>query len=60
MEIASAPDEMDLLRNLREGDVSAFEQLYGQYKIKLTGNFLRMLKSPELVEDVLQNLFLGL
>ncbi|GGH30553.1 sigma-70 family RNA polymerase sigma factor [Sphingobacterium alkalisoli] len=60
MEIASAPDEMDLLRKLREGDVSAFEQLYGQYKIKLTGNLLRMLKSPELVEDVLQDLFLGL
>jgi len=53
-------NEPDLLLRLREGDTLAFEALYNQYKIRLTANLLRILKSPELVEDVLQDVFLGI
>lgn len=53
-------DEKELLIGLREGNKSAFEEIYDRYKIKLTGNLLRMLKSQELVEDVMQDIFMGL
>ena len=53
-------NEPDLLLRLREGDTLAFEALYNQYKVRLTANLLRILKSPELVEDVLQDVFLGI
>jgi len=53
-------NEQELLLRLRNGETSAFEELYNQYKIKLTVNLLRVLKSTELVEDVLQDVFLGI
>lgn len=53
-------DEKALLLQLRNSEKPAFEELYRRYKIRLTGNLLRMLKSPELVEDVMQDIFLGI
>ncbi len=53
-------DEKELLLKLRNSEKPAFEELYHRYKIRLTGNLLRMLKSPELVEDVMQDIFLGI
>ncbi|MBD1420345.1 RNA polymerase sigma factor [Sphingobacterium chuzhouense] len=53
-------DEKELLVRFREGNKSAFEEIYNRYKIKLTGNLLRMLKSRELVEDVIQDIFMSL
>lgn len=55
----SYSDEKELLLQLRMGHKSAFEELYSRYKLRLTGNLLRILKSPELVEDVIQDVFLG-
>ncbi|GAA4778154.1 RNA polymerase sigma-70 factor [Olivibacter ginsenosidimutans] len=53
-------NEQELLLRLRDGDTLAFEELYNQYKIRLTANLLRIVKSSELVEDVLQDVFLGI
>ncbi|HMR19327.1 MAG TPA: sigma-70 family RNA polymerase sigma factor [Sphingobacterium sp.] len=53
-------NERELLLRLQSGDTSAFKELYNQYKLRLTANLLRVLKSPDLVEDVLQDVFLGI
>lgn len=51
-------EERALLIRLREGEHAAFEKLYGQYKLLLLSNMLHVLKSAELAEEVLQDLFL--
>ncbi len=53
-------DLKDLLSRLRNGDKAAFEHVYHLHKTTLASNLLRVLKSPELVEDVLQHLFMRL
>jgi len=50
--------EKELLLRLKDGDHNAFEEIYHLYKDKLIGNLLRMLKSRELVEELVQELFL--
>lgn len=50
--------EKELVGQLREGDRSAFEQLYHLHKRKLAGILLRLLKEDVLVEEVLLDLFL--
>jgi RNA polymerase sigma-70 factor (family 1) len=50
--------EKELVQRLVEGDEYAFTQLYNSYKRKLAINLLQLLKSDELVEEVLQDLFL--
>jgi len=57
--ISNSPfQEKLLLRQLQMGDERAFEQLYNEHKRKLAGNLLRLLKSDELVEEIMQDLFL--
>lgn len=46
-----------LLIHLKSGDVKAFEELYNRYKHRLAGKFLQLLKSEELAQDALQDLF---
>lgn len=58
MALLNPNDEKRLLERLQSGDQEAFEQLYHFHKKKLAGNLLRLLKSEELVEEVLQELFL--
>lgn len=53
-------EERALLQQLRNGDHAAFRVIYNQYKLRLAGGLLRMLKSPGLVEEVLQELFVRL
>lgn len=53
-------EDRDLLVQLRDGSHVAFQTLYHRYKMRLAGNLLRMLKSPEWVEEVLQDLFMRL
>lgn len=53
-------DEKVLLQRLHRGDTVAFEKIYHLYKRRLAGNLLRLLKSDELVEELLQELFLKL
>lgn len=49
--------EKRLLIQLREGDVKAFEQLYFAYSKRLYGNILKMVKSAEMAEEILQEVF---
>lgn len=50
-------DEKDLLNMLREGNRQAFETIYHQYKRRIAGNLLRLLKSKDLVDETIQELF---
>lgn len=58
MSLDNISDERNLLVNLRDGDYRSFDILYDRYAGKLTANLLRLLKSPELTEEILQELFL--
>jgi RNA polymerase sigma factor (sigma-70 family) len=53
-------DEKDLLLRLRDGDYTAFEIIYSNLKIKIAQRLMRLLNSRDLVEDVLQELFIRL
>lgn len=57
MEPMPPAEERDLLLRLRDGDRQAFETIYHRYKRRLAGNLLRLLKSHDLVDDALQELF---
>lgn len=43
---------------LKQGDVTAFEHLYTVHKFKIAQNLLRLLKSEQLAEDFLHDLFI--
>jgi len=58
MKIVSLDEERKLLEKLQAGDHAAFEKIYHLYKARLISASLRLLKSPELTEELLQNLFL--
>ncbi|MDR2272025.1 MAG: RNA polymerase sigma-70 factor [Sphingobacterium sp.] len=53
-------DEKRLLLALRAGSYEAFEQLYDRYNRPLLGNLLKLLKSPDLASETLQELFVRL
>ncbi|SEM43712.1 RNA polymerase sigma-70 factor, ECF subfamily [bacterium A37T11] len=57
MELIRSENEKVWLAQLKNGDHRAFEALYHHYKKPLTGKFLRLLKSDELAQDALQDLF---
>lgn len=50
--------EYDLLDRLRKGDHEAFTQLYEKYSVLLIPTILRLLKSQELTQELLQKLFI--
>lgn len=50
-------DEKSLLLQLKNGDERAFEILYNNYKYRIAGNLFKLLKSDDLVKEVLQELF---
>lgn len=56
----SAYNEIDLLRYAAEGDSTAFAALFNNYKDKLYGFLLHANGSPELTEDIIQDVFLKL
>jgi len=58
-ETVSANEKERLLR-LRDGDHVAFGELFVQYSPRLTGHLLRLLKVPELVEELVQDTFLSI
>jgi RNA polymerase sigma-70 factor (ECF subfamily) len=51
-------DEIELLRLLKAGNTSAFQQLYNKYHPALYAYILRFIKIPELAEDILQEVFI--
>lgn len=52
--------EREWLIQLRGGSYAAFEFVYHRYKSRIAGSILRMLKDPDLVDDLLQELFIRL
>lgn len=50
----------NLLDRLRVGDKVAFKRLYEYYYPRLTGFALRIVKSPELAADIVQDVFTNL
>lgn len=50
-------DEQALLLQLKNGDQRAFEILYNNYKVRIAGNLFKLLKSDDLVKEILQELF---
>ena len=57
MQIDDQLHEAKLLLALKEGDVNAFEKLYFFYSKRLYGNILNMVKSTDVTEEILQDLF---
>lgn len=50
--------ETDLLVCLQRGDQLAFQELYNRYSGKIYRNILRMIKSAEMADDILQVVFI--
>ncbi|EDM34905.1 RNA polymerase ECF-type sigma factor [Pedobacter sp. BAL39] len=50
-------DEKSLLVQLKNGDERSFEILYNNYKFRIAGNLFKLLKSDDLVKEILQELF---
>lgn len=50
-------NEILLLSRVREGDVKAFEMVYNMYSSRLYGNILKLVKSPLIAEELLQDIF---
>lgn len=50
-------NEIEVLIQLKAGNAEAFALIYDHYKYKITNNLLRLLRSEELAEEVLQELF---
>ncbi len=57
MKTISITSEEDLLQKLRRGDREAFKELYDLYHRRLTLKLVYLLKSEELAQDVLQDIF---
>jgi RNA polymerase sigma-70 factor (ECF subfamily) len=51
-------EEKELLRRLRDGDEFAFKGLYETYAPRLAAKLIQLLRSEELAEDLLQDLFI--
>jgi len=58
VDIIQTTDEKELLRRLQEGNEFAFKALYEIYAPRLTMKLLQLLRSEELAEDILQDLFI--
>lgn len=57
MNESSHIEERNYLNRLKNGEVDAFDYLYHRYKYQLAGNLFNLLKSTDLVEEMLQELF---
>src|SRR5690606_41610949 len=51
-------DENELLLRLRSGDHSAFETLYCRYARRVAATLLKITRSREMAEDLLQDTFI--
>ncbi|MEE1946434.1 RNA polymerase sigma-70 factor [Pedobacter sp. KR3-3] len=58
MQSAGGQDEGVLLRSLRDGNELAFDQLYRLYSYQIYTNILRMVKDPDVAQELLQDVFL--
>ena len=60
MALNPAYDEKTVLKKLSEGDVSSFETIYNKYNDSLYHFTLKFVKSPELADDLTQEVFIHL
>lgn len=60
MNVPSSCDEQDLLLRIRRGDKVAFERIYRMYHYRLIGHLIRLLKSTDLAQEVVQETFIAL
>lgn len=60
MILLSHSEEQELLRKLQQGDKFAFEQLYKAFHYRLIGHLIRLLKSNDLAQEVVQETFIAL
>ncbi len=60
MESLNNLTDEELVDLLNQGSGAAFTAIYDRYKVQLASNLLRMLKSADLAEEVLQELFMSL
>ncbi|HEY8387177.1 MAG TPA: sigma-70 family RNA polymerase sigma factor, partial [Parasegetibacter sp.] len=51
-------NEKELLFLLNKGDEQAFEQLYHSYSPRIFGNLVKLLKSEDIAEELLQDVFI--
>lgn len=58
MKIIHSPTEKELLTKLRDGDTVAFNRIYELYAQRLAAKLIHLLRSEELAEDILQDLFI--
>ncbi len=58
MILEPAKDEGEIVRRMCNGDASAFDILYRHYYSGIKAHVVRLLRSPELAEDVTQEVFL--
>jgi RNA polymerase sigma-70 factor (ECF subfamily) len=54
------PDDLQLLRALRQGDAAAFQKLYRRHRSGLYSFALLHCGAPEVAADVVQDVFMGL
>jgi RNA polymerase sigma-70 factor (ECF subfamily) len=52
------PSDLTLMQQIAAGDVEAFECLYQRYAVRLAGYLTRRLASPDLVDEVLNDVML--
>ena len=50
-------DEKQLLASLKSGDEDAFDRLYQQHRVAIYGNLLKLVKSADIAEELLQDVF---
>jgi len=60
METSLYTDERELLVCLRQGDQKAFEQVYNQYAKLLAYKLAKLIKIPEVVQELHQDVFMRL
>jgi RNA polymerase sigma-70 factor (family 1) len=58
MENPKTDEGRERLEKLKQGDQEAFVQLYRTYKSRIYYNLLRLVKSPDIAEELLQDVFL--
>lgn len=52
------PSDQELLRFIRKDDRDAFTMLYHRYSARLYQNLLPLVKSPDIAEEIIQELFI--
>lgn len=53
-------DTQELLRRIALDDIEAFEEIYNSYSGKMLAYGLNVLRKPEIIEDIVQNIFTDL